>query len=102
MDVVRLSDALALGLLRWLLHGLAPEDALFGTFGYARYRATISDCCERLRLCQYKPHSPRAGRATEQLLARGFFADIREGGTATTGVFASTWTPLPCCCSTQG
>ena len=68
-DVIAVSDGLAQDLVRWLTGGVEAGGRLAGAYQYSHYRTAYVRFCEAMRLLPYRPHSPRAGRASEDFLA---------------------------------
>ena len=67
--------------LRFLLASAAPDDLLF-PYSYAEYSATLLDAAQRSNTAHlgFSPHSPRAGKATQERLDGTAFETIREDG----------------------
>ena len=77
-DLLRPADWLAWQLVTWLCAGLEQGALLVGGYTYGRYRGHMARFTSHCRLCPYRPHSPRAGRATELYLRGVPFVEIRE------------------------
>ena len=70
--------SLELEMARRLRQGLQPDDLVFGGFGYSQMASLLKVTCELHHLLPFRPHSPRAGFATDAHLAGWEFSRIRE------------------------
>ena len=76
-DVILPHQTLDADLVRWLAGNLEPNDAVVGAYNYEKYRRHGEIFCSLMRLLAYKPHGPRAGKASQQYLEGVSAADIQ-------------------------
>ncbi|CAE8633163.1 unnamed protein product [Polarella glacialis] len=66
--------------LRLLVLSTPPGCLLLPSIVLLKFQRTLKEACERLRLPPFTPHSPRAGFASECMLAGMDFISIGEAG----------------------
>ena len=63
-----------------LAHTTPKGQNIFGEISLAQYQTLFKWLCFALQVCDYSPHSPRAGFASEGFLKKIPFTELRETG----------------------